>query len=190
MNKENNNNNKGNKNNTKSNSTKSDSNKNNNNKSDSNKSGNNKIDNKSNFEEELKKYGRLIYPNVGVSMMPLLRQHRDLMIIEPTKGKCQKYDAVLYRRENGQYVLHRILKVRENDYVICGDNCYTCEYGITDKHILGVLTGFVRDGKTYYVDNKLYQCYVHIWCDFFPVRAFLLKSKALVKNKVKKILKK
>lgn len=144
---------------------------------------------KTNFEEELQRYGRLIYPNVGVSMMPLLRQHRDLMIIEPTKGRCKKYDAVLYRRSNGQYVLHRILKVREKDYVICGDNCYTCEYGITDAHILGVLTGFVRDGKTYHVDNRAYQCYVHIWCDFFPIRAFLLKSKAWIKRKMKAIIK-
>ena len=41
---------------------------------------------------------------------------------------------------SGRYVLYRILKVRENDYVICGDNRYRKEYGITDQHINGVLT--------------------------------------------------
>ena len=55
--------------------------------------------------------------------MPLLREDRDVMIIERVTGRLKKYDVPLYKRPNGQYVLHRILKVRENDYVICGDHC-------------------------------------------------------------------
>ena len=38
--------------------------------------------NKSTFEEELERTGKLIYTNVGDSMMPLIRQDRDLLIIE------------------------------------------------------------------------------------------------------------
>ena len=120
-------------------------------------------------------YGRLIYTNIGTSMLPLLRQKRDLMIIDKKNDeRCKKYDAVLYKRANGQYVLHRILKVRKNDYVICGDNCYRKEYGVTDNQILGVLTAVVRDGKTVYTSNRKYLLYVHLWCDFFYVRACIL----------------
>ena len=57
--------------------------------------------NKSTFEEEIAKNGRLIYTNVGDSMMPLLREKRDLLIIEKAGGRLKKYDVPLYRRAGG-----------------------------------------------------------------------------------------
>ena len=129
------------------------------------------------FEEVLNEHGFLAYTNVGVSMMPLLRQGRDVMEIRKRGSeRLKKYDAVLYKR-GGRYILHRILKVREKDYVIVGDNCYRREFGVTDDQILGVLTGVVRDGKRIDVRDKGYLFYVHLWCDFYPVRAAILYSK-------------
>ena len=142
------------------------------------------------YEDVLNRDGKLIYTNVGTSMMPLLREHRDLMIIEKkSEGRCKKYDAVLYKRKSGKYVLHRILKVRKDDYVICGDHCCRKEYGITDEQILGILTGVVRDGKTINVTDKNYLFYVHLWCDFFYIRIFLLYAKRIAKSILKKIIK-
>lgn len=136
----------------------------------------------SSFEEQLEKNGVLIYTNVGDSMMPLLRQHKDIIIIKKSVDKLKKYDVPLYKRSNGQYVLHRILKVNKNDYVLCGDNRWQLEYGITDKNIIGVLTGFIRDGKEISVTNKRYMLYVHLWCDFFLIRAFILRVKQYLKR--------
>ena len=122
----------------------------------------------------LDKKGYLFYTNVGTSMMPLLRQGKDVMEIQK-KGpeRCKKYDAVLYKVKD-KYILHRILEVRENDYVIVGDNCFRKEYGITDEQIIGVLTGVVRNGKHISVTDKGYLLYVHLWCDLYPVRAAIL----------------
>lgn len=78
--------------------------------------------NRSSFGEILARDGRLIYTNVGDSMLPLIREGRDLLVIEPPEGRLKKYDIAFYRRDSGQYVLHRVLEVREHDYVICGDN--------------------------------------------------------------------
>ncbi len=142
--------------------------------------------NKSTFEEEIAKNGRLIYTNVGDSMMPLLREKRDLLIIEKAGGRLKKYDVPLYRRDSGQYVLHRVLKVRKDDYVICGDNRWQKEYGITDRHIVGVLVGIVRDGEEISVNDTKYKWYVHLWCDFFYIRAFWLRLKHFVKRRLKK----
>ncbi len=133
--------------------------------------------NRSSIREQLQEHGKIIYTNVGVSMMPLLRQGRDVMIIEKPVGRLRKYDVPLYIRADGAHVLHRILKVRENDYVICGDHCVTKEYGITDADIIGVMTGVIRDGKTITRDNLAYKLYYHLWCDFFPIRALILKIK-------------
>ena len=129
------------------------------------------------FEDVIERDGRLVYTNVGDSMRPLIRQDRDILIIEKPQGRLKKYDVPLYKRDSGQYVLHRVLKVRDSDYVICGDNRYNKEYGITDRHIIGVLTAVVRDGKEIPINDWWYRLYVHLWCDFFPIRALILKAK-------------
>lgn len=126
------------------------------------------------FEDEIEKNGKIVYTNVGDSMLPLLRERRDLIIIEKPRGRCKKYDVPLCKLDSGRYVLHRILKARADDYIICGDNRWQREYGITDRHIIGVLTGFVRDGVTYSVNDRRYRLYVHIMCGFFPIRAAIL----------------
>lgn len=160
---------------------------------------------KSTFEEELARKGQLIYTNVGDSMMPLLRQGKDLLIIkrpkewdvpyegsEPIARKLRRLDVPLYKRDNGAYVLHRVLKVRKKDYVICGDNRYQREYGINDRHVIGVLTGVVRDGREISVHDKKYLFYAHMWCDFFWIRAGILWMKRLparVRRKLGKLMK-
>ena len=139
------------------------------------------------FEEELRRHGHLVFTNKGVSMMPLLRQDRDLMVLERRpEGRLKKYDAVLFKRKDGTYVLHRILKVREKDYLICGDNCYQME-AVEDAQILGILTAVIRDGKRISVTNRGYLLYVHLWCDGYPVRAFLLRGKAWIGRRRRKI---
>ena len=113
-------------------------------------------------------------------MMPLLRQGKDLFNVRK-KGpeRCRVGDVVLYKRQ-GRYILHRILRVREKDYVIAGDNNAHLEYGVTDDMILGVLTAVVRqDGAREELSSLRCRCYTHLWCDAFPVRAALLRGRRL-----------
>ena len=114
----------------------------------------------STIEDYLNERGTLTYSNVGTSMMPLLRQGRDLFTVR-RKGpeRCKVGDVVLYRRPPDKYVLHRIVEVREDSYVILGDNCIYREYGVTDSDILGVMTGYVRDGKEHSVTEQAYLDY-------------------------------
>ena len=135
------------------------------------------------FEDVLARYGKLVYPNKGVSMRPLLRQGRDLMVIE-RKGPepCKKYDAVLFKRPSvsgpDAYVLHRILRVNDDgSYWIVGDNCFTGDT-VREDQILGTLRAVVRDGKkTVSVTSPAYRAYVSLWCDFYPLRFALLRLK-------------
>ncbi len=143
--------------------------------------------NKSSFEQVLNENGVLVYTNVGDSMLPLIRQNRDLIIIKKHQGRLKKYDVPLYKRDSGQYVLHRVLKVRRNDYVLCGDNRCNKEYGISDKHIIGVLTAVKRNGRTINVTDRKYRIYVHLWCDFFPIRAAIIRLRTLIKKNKKRI---
>ena len=87
--------------------------------------------NNSTYEQQLEQHGSLVYTNVGDSMLPLLRERRDLLIIEKrSPGRMKKYDIVLYRRPSGKHILHRVLKVRKSDYVIAGDNRWEREFGV------------------------------------------------------------
>ena len=140
----------------------------------------------SSFEALLARDGKLIYSNVGDSMLPLIRAGRDLVVIEAVHRRLKRREVPLYRRDSGQYVLHRILRVRENDYVLCGDNRWARETGVTDNQILGVMTAVVRNGVTVPVSDLRYRLYVHLWCDLFPLRALILRALRLVKPSRKK----
>ncbi len=123
-------------------------------------------------------------------MMPLLRQHRDIMILQK-KGpqRCKKLDAVLFKRDNGQYILHRILKVYPDGYWIVGDNCVSGEH-VREDQVLAIMTGVVRNGKTIIVTDKAYLAYVHLWCDIYPVRIFVLHCRNAVMRPLYKLKKK
>lgn len=121
------------------------------------------------FETLLARDGKLVYKTKGSSMKPMLRENRDLVIIEKPAGRLRRYDVALYRRGTS-YVLHRVIRVRERDYAIRGDNTYRMEYGITDADVLGVLSAFVRNGREYSVAAPGYRFYVRLWCMLYPLR--------------------
>ena len=132
------------------------------------------------FEQLLDEKGYIVYTNIGYSMMPLLRQKKDVIEIKRKEpGRCKKYDVVLYKRGD-KYILHRILKVLPKGYIIAGDHNTFLEKDVTDDMILGVMTRVVRDGKTITPDDFWYKAYVHLWCDVYPVRMGILKVKAFV----------
>ena len=131
----------------------------------------------SSFEKELEEKGYLVYYNVGDSMMPLIKEGRDLMVLNRPSRPVRKYDAVLYKRNNGQYVMHRIIGEDKKGFILCGDNRYDKEFGIRENQILAVLTAVSRNGKEIKSDSFIYRLYVHLWCDLFFVRRFVLSIK-------------
>ena len=78
------------------------------------------------FRENLEKQGFLVQPFRGVSMMPLLRQGRDAVRLVKPQRPLKKMDIVLFERPDGQLVLHRIIRIRNGEYYIRGDNCIGC----------------------------------------------------------------
>ena len=144
------------------------------------------------FEKLLNENGYIVYTTVGRSMMPLLRDRKDIVEIRK-KGpdRCRKYDVVLYKRGN-KYILHRILEVLPNGkYIIAGDNTTFLEKDITDDRILGVMTKVIRDGRSINVEDPSYQKYVHLWCDAYSARMGILKVRNKTRSglsKVKRLL--
>lgn len=134
------------------------------------------MSNRKRIEDILKEEKIYVSTTVGVSMYPMLRNRRDTIIVEPYEGRLKKYDVPLYKR-NSDYVLHRIIEVREDSYVIRGDNCMEKEYGITDEQILGVLTGFYRGAKKVDMNGMGYKFYARFWHVLFPIRKLFIHMK-------------
>ena len=147
------------------------------------------MDKTSSFEEIIERDGKLVYTTRGYSMKPLLRQHRDLVVISKITEPLKKYDVILFKRNN-KYLLHRIIKVKENSYDTAGDHNWWKEYDVTPSEIVGVLTAIVRDGKEIKPDDPSYQFYVHLWCDIYPVRFGILRVNSLARRAASKIIKK
>lgn len=149
---------------------------------------------RSSIEEELVNRRRLVYSNVGDSMWPLIREGKDLLVIErpgewdylpagTLTKKLKKYDIPLYKRDGGKvYVLHRVVDIKDNSYVLCGDNRRNREYGINDGNVTGVLTGIIRNNKEIPLTGLKYKCYVHLWCDFFYIRAGVILIRDLLRR--------
>ncbi|MBQ7147018.1 MAG: S24/S26 family peptidase [Lachnospiraceae bacterium] len=131
----------------------------------------------STFEEVLKRDGKLVYKNRGDSMWPFIREGRDLLLIIPAERPLKKYDIPLYRRDNGQYILHRIIGRDESGYIMRGDNRSVKEYGITDGHIIGVLYAVLREEKEIPADSFASRIKLCVWRFVYPFHRLGHKGK-------------
>ena len=132
------------------------------------------------IKEQLENGGKVTIPITGTSMLPLLVQGRDSVVIEQS-SEININDIIFYRRDNGAFVLHRIIGTDENGYVLCGDNQWVKEYGIKDHNIIGVVTEIHRDGKTIEINDKKYVKYYKRWLRLFPIRKPLIRVLAILR---------
>lgn len=105
----------------------------------------------------------------GYSMMPLLRHRRDRVQLAPVTGEEKAGDVVFYRRENGKYILHRIIRVSPDGYICCGDNQAEKEE-VSRQQLIAVMTAFTRKGKRYPITCLGYRVYTALWVKLFWLR--------------------
>lgn len=138
------------------------------------------------IREKLNNGGTVQLPITGSSMLPLLVQGRDSVILSPI-ANIQIGDIIFYKRDDGQFVLHRIIGENEQGYILCGDNQWIKEYGITRRHIIGVVSEIILDKKTISVDNEKYLKYCKRWYKLMPIRKPLVLTTSKIRA-IKKLL--
>lgn len=132
------------------------------------------------IEEVLASGGEFrMYPR-GTSMLPLIVQTRDSVVLKRNfEDAAKKHDIAFYRRDNGQFVLHRVMKIcKDGTYVMCGDNQLNLEKGIRRDQIIAYVDRIYRKEKEVSADSRGYRAFVFWWtvmplrwiC-FFPRRA-------------------
>lgn len=100
------------------------------------------------IEEQLAKNGEIRFKPRGTSMLPLLRQGKDEVVVSKFDGELHKYDILFYRRADGDFILHRLIGFdKDKNPVMRGDNQFDKEYGITTSNVIGVVSSVIRNGK-------------------------------------------
>ncbi len=137
---------------------------------------------------ELENSGFIIIPIKGVSMNPLLYSFSSQVLIERLDGRPKVNDVVLYVRDDGMQVLHRIISFDGDIALIRGDNTYSLER-VPLSDIKGVATTFWRKGRQssheISAGDRSYKLYVKFWNFIYPIRKLWFR----VKNKLRRILK-
>lgn len=95
-----------------------------------------------------------LYPR-GVSMLPTIREGRDSVMLSPAAPPYRRADILLYRRDTGVFVLHRVVKVeKDGSLTMRGDNQYAKERGIREDQVIAVVRRYFRDGREVRTDSR------------------------------------
>lgn len=133
--------------------------------------------------EKLESGGTVTFNPKGTSMLPMLRDGDDTVVLSKPKGRLHLFDLPLYRRKDGSYVLHRVVNFgSDGSYTMCGDNQFAVEKGITDNDIIGVVTAFYRKGKEYTVNSLKYRAYLEFMFYSKPMRRVAASAVSRTKN--------
>lgn len=127
------------------------------------------------IEQIISEEGIYVSTTCGISMLPLLKERRDTVVVSPLSERAKKYDVVLYKRGN-EYVFHRVIKVLPDSYIICGDNCVALERGIKDSDIIGKMVSLYRGDKEVDLFGARYGLYCRFAVFMRPFRAAWRKT--------------
>ena len=116
-------------------------------------------------------------------MYPLFIPGRDEALIQQAAlESLRKNDVVLYRRDSGILVLHRICRITDNGFYLVGDNQREVEGPLRPSQIIGRLAAFVRDGKEISVRQPFYRFLSSLWLFLLPVRPLCFHLSAFLRT--------
>lgn len=139
---------------------------------------------KVNIEELLSQGNTVQIHPKGYSMYPMFIPERDEAVIAPVSdaSRLKRGEVVLYRRDGGILVLHRICKVNKNGFYLVGDNQTEVEGPLRAEQMRGILVAFIRNGKEIPTDNMVYRIASRLWLLLRPVRRCITVPVAWLKR--------
>lgn len=129
--------------------------------------------------EAIEKGGEFHLVTAGTSMLPLLRNRTDTVVLKKANFPLVKYDIPLYKRESGQYVLHRVMRCHDGFYDMMGDNQLQLEKNVPESCIVAVVSRIMRDGKEIRFSSTLYKMYLLFWCRCLFIRRCVKKLQSV-----------
>ena len=109
------------------------------------------------------------------SMSPFLIHARDYIYFRKPDRELRRGDMVFFQRDSGQFVMHRILKVRKEGFYLVGDGQTQVEGPVRRDQIFGLVFCVQRKGKKIRPGDFWWEFFAHAWLALLPVRPFLSK---------------
>lgn len=124
----------------------------------------------------------------GHSMHPLIRFRQDYVTIRPVRRALLPGDIVLFQREDGRYVVHRVWKLRGQTVQTLGDHCINPDEPIQAADVLGLVTHIQRGAHNFCVDTTFWRTAGRLWSASMPLRRTAGRVLGPVKQAVKKFI--
>ncbi|MCD7762567.1 MAG: S24/S26 family peptidase [Lachnospiraceae bacterium] len=118
----------------------------------------------------------------GNSMSPFLVHQRDGIVFKKPDRELRRGDIVFYERMNGQFVCHRICRIRPEGFYLIGDAQIQVEGPIRREQIFGLITGVMRKGKRLAPGDFWWEFFEKVWLRIFPLRRPLVRLYAVVRS--------
>lgn len=107
----------------------------------------------------------------GGSMTPFLVHGRDTVYLSKITTPPKRGDMILYRRDNGRYILHRVYRVEDGQYTMVGDAQTLLESGIRRDQMLAVVSAVCRKEKLLKKGDFWWDFFETHWLRLLPVRS-------------------
>lgn len=122
----------------------------------------------------------------GESMSPFLRHGRDQIRLAAVTAPPQRGDMVFFRRRNGQYIMHRVLRrLPDGNYAIVGDGQQQVESPITPEQIFAVVTQVCRKGIWLGPESFWWRFFAGPWLTLLPLRPLLRRMARWIPERLK-----
>ena len=116
----------------------------------------------------------------GSSMTPFLVHGRDQIRFQKPDRPLKRGDMAFFQRRNGDYIMHRVLRVSDDGYYFVGDGQQVIEGPIAPEQIFGRITQVCRKGKWIGPGNFWWDFFAGAWLTLLPCRPFLRKLYGLI----------
>lgn len=111
----------------------------------------------------------------GNSMTPFLVHGRDTVFLSKVTRPLKKGDMIFYRRQNGQYVLHRICRVHPDSFDLVGDAQTYIETGIRPEQVLAIVNTVRRKGRLLEKGHFWWDFFEMFWLRIIPLRPLVCR---------------
>ena len=130
---------------------------------------------------ELAESGKTVSMRIaGNSMSPFLVHDRDYIFFTRPEREIRRGDMVFYQRFTGQYVMHRVCRLKDNIYHMVADAQPEVEGPLYREQIFALITAVKRKGKIVRPGDFWWEFFEHIWVRLIPARRLIVKSYSII----------
>lgn len=111
----------------------------------------------------------------GNSMAPFLIHQRDTIFFTRPDSALRRGDMVFFQRSSGQYVMHRIWKVKPDGIYVVGDAQMVIEGPLQKEQIFARVTRVRRKDKMMTKGDFWWEFFEKVWIRMVPLRPLAMK---------------